>query len=52
MFLSPPPPFFFQRVMVFKMKSLEDFRFSLETTEIEGQKTFERSCSESMFTMN
>lgn len=28
--------------MIFEMKTLENFRFSLGTTEIEGQKFFER----------
>lgn len=28
--------------MVFKMKTLENFRFSLGTTKIEGQQFFER----------
>lgn len=39
MFLSC---FLFQGMMIFKMKTLENFRFSLGTTEIEGQKMFER----------
>lgn len=34
--------FLFQRMMIFKMKTLENFRFSLGTTEIEGQKMFEK----------